>query len=82
MRAYVFRFAIQQRTLNKEEIKLRLFRLTPSLGFLTLPKPLIAGSRWRATQRVFSFCRARHSLDTAFQADAFGAEKSSDPPLL
>ena len=53
-----------------------------SVGFLTLLKPSIAGSRWRATQRVFSFCRARHSVDTAFQGDGFGAEESNGPPPL
>jgi hypothetical protein len=32
------------------------------------------------TQRVFSFCRARHLVDTAF--DTSSAEKSGDPPPL
>ena len=53
-----------------------------SLGFLTRPKPWIAGYHWRKIRRAFSFCRARHSVDTAFQADTFGAEKSGDPPPL
>ena len=51
-----------------------------SFGFLTLPKPLVARTRWRATQRVFSFSRVRHSVDTAFQGDALGAEKFGGPP--
>jgi hypothetical protein len=45
---------------------------------LTRPKPLIDGSRLRATRRVFSPYRATHSV----QGDAFAAEKSGAPPPL